>query len=248
MDATGKTEIRRKIEVCFSPSSYPEFRNEEAIVVIVDILRATSAIVTAFMNGVRRIIPVATLEEALEYKQKGYLVAAERDGIVRDFADFGNSPYNFKKEIIEGRDIVYSTTNGTHCIKLAYSSYRVLIGSYLNINAIADYVINENHDLLIFCAGWKNKFSLEDTLFAGALAELVLRSNNFRTICDSTIASIDLWNMARENIMDYLEKAAQRHRLKKNKLDDVIGFCHTLNLTQLIPALKGNYLTLVNNL
>jgi 2-phosphosulfolactate phosphatase len=248
MVETSNIETKKKIEVCFTPSSFPEFRNDEAIVVIVDILRATSAIVTAFMNGVRRIIPVATLEEALKYKQKGYLVAAERDGIVRNFADFGNSPYNFKKEIIEGRDIAYSTTNGTHCITLAHNSHRVLIGSYLNIDAIADYVINENHDLVIFCAGWKNKFSLEDSLFAGALAELVLRSNNFRTICDSTFASIDLWNIARENIMGYIEKVAQRHRLKKNKLDDVIGYCHTLNLTRLIPALKENYLTLVPNL
>jgi 2-phosphosulfolactate phosphatase len=248
MDEFNNTEAKKKIEVCFSPSSYPEFRNDEAIVVIVDILRATSAIITAFMNGVKCIIPVATLEEALEYKQKGYLVAAERDGIVRDFADFGNSPYNFRKEIIEGRDIVYSTTNGTHCITLAHNSYKVLIGSYLNINAIANYVIKENHDLLIFCAGWKNKFSLEDSLFAGALAELVLKSNNFRTICDSTVASMDLWNIARKDLLDYIEKAAQRHRLKKNKLDDVIEYCHTLNLTRLIPALKENHLTLLENL
>src|SRR5512145_1978708 len=110
------TEGKRKVEVCFSPALYPQFRNDDAIVVIVDILRATSAIVTAFMNGVKLIIPVGTLDEAMEYKKKGYMVAAERDGIVRDFADFGNSPYNFKRELIEGQEIVYSTTNGTNCI------------------------------------------------------------------------------------------------------------------------------------
>jgi 2-phosphosulfolactate phosphatase len=241
-------ETKRKIEVCFSPSIFPEFRNDEAIVVIVDILRATSAIVTAFMNGAQRIIPVATLEEAQEYKQKGYLVAAERDGIVRDFADFGNSPYNFRREIIEGMDIVYSTTNGTNCITMAHNSFRVLIGSYLNLDAIVDYVIKENRDILILCAGWKNKFNMEDSLFAGALAELVLKNNNFRTICDSTFASMDLWNIARHDVMGYIEKAAQRHRLKKNKLDDVLEYCHTLNLTRLIPVLKNNYLTLVDNL
>ncbi|HEX2395910.1 MAG TPA: 2-phosphosulfolactate phosphatase, partial [Bacteroidales bacterium] len=68
------------VEVCFSPAIYPEFKKDNSIVVIVDILRATSAIVTAFMNGVNRIIPVATLEEAKEYKKKGFFVAAERDG------------------------------------------------------------------------------------------------------------------------------------------------------------------------
>jgi len=230
------------VEVCFSPALYPEFRKDDSIVVIVDILRATSAIVTAFMNGVNRIIPVATLDEAKEYKQKGYFVAAERDGIVRDFADFGNSPYNFKRELIEGRDIVYSTTNGTNCITMASHSYRVLIGAYLNLDAIARYVISENRDLVILCAGWKNKFNLEDSLYAGALSEQVLKNPEYHTVCDSAHASIDLWNIARPDLMNYIEKAAQRHRLKKNKLDDVIGYCHTMNLTTMIPALKENYL------
>jgi 2-phosphosulfolactate phosphatase len=238
---------KRKVEVCFSPVMFSDFRNDAAIVVIVDILRATSAIVTAFMNGVRTIIPVATLDEAMDYKNKGYLVAAERDGIVRDFADFGNSPYNFRPEIIGGKDIVYSTTNGTLSIMMAKESHRVLIGSYLNLQSLVEYICREDRDLVILCAGWKNKFNLEDTLFAGLLAEEVLKNQQFTTNCDSTYASVDLWNLAKNDLMGYLEKAAQRHRLKKSKLDDVIGYCHTMNLTRLIPALKENYLTLVEN-
>jgi 2-phosphosulfolactate phosphatase len=235
---TGK----RKVEVCLTPSVFPEFRNDDAIVVVVDILRATSAIITAFMHGVRKIIPVATLEEAKEYKDKGYLVAAERDGIVRDFADFGNSPYNFREEMIRDRDIVYSTTNGTQCIMMSRNSYRVLVGGYLNLKALGDFITSEKRDLLILCAGWKNKFNLEDTLFAGALAETVLQHRNYGTICDSAIASIDLWKMAKANLLQYIEKAAQRHRLKKNGLDDVIEYCHTRDLTTVIPVLKENYL------
>jgi len=242
------TGNKRKVEICFTPALYPDFRNDDAIVVIVDILRATSAIVTAFMNGVKSIIPVATLEEALAYKQKGFLVAAERNGIVRDFADFGNSPYNFKKDVIEGRDIVYSTTNGTHCIMLARHSFRVLIGAYLNLDALVKYIVNENRDLVVLCAGWKNKFNLEDSLFAGALSESLLQHENYTTICDSVHASLDLWNLARHSIMSYIEKAAQRHRLKNNNLDDVIEYCHTPNLTSLIPVLKENCLVRLNDL
>ncbi len=235
-------ENRKKVEVCFSPAIYPAFHNQDAIVVIVDILRATSAIITAFMNGANRIIPVATLEEAKAYKDKGYMVAAERDGIVRDFADFGNSPFNFTRNRIEGKDIVYSTTNGTQSITMASNCYKVLIGAYLNLSSIVQYIVSENHDVLVLCAGWKNKFNLEDSLFAGALAEKVLENNNFYTICDSTLASIDLWNIARKDLMGYIDKAAQRHRLKKNKLDDVIEYCHTPDQTDIIPALKENYL------
>jgi 2-phosphosulfolactate phosphatase len=241
-------ERKGKVEVCFSPALYSDFRNDDAVVVIVDILRATSAIVTAFMNGVQRIIPVATLEEALGYKKKGYLVAAERDGIVRDFADFGNSPYNFHRDAIEGRDIVYSTTNGTHCIMMARDSYRVLIGAYLNLDALTEFIRQSERDVLILCAGWKNKFNLEDSLFAGALAESVLKDSRYVTDCDATHASMDLWNVAKPDLVGYIDKSAQKHRLKKNNLDDVIEYCHTPNLTSLIPALKENYLIRVEDL
>lgn len=231
-----------KIEVCVSPALYPYYENPDAIVVVTDVLRASSAIVTAFMNGVERIIPVGTLEEAKAYKEKGYMVAAERDGLVRDFADFGNSPYNFTPERVAGKQIVYSTTNGTNAIHLASSGCQVLIGAYLNLNALAKYIRQEQKDLLVLCAGWKNKFNLEDTLFAGALTQLVLEDENYSTICDAALGSIDLYNLARTDMMGYISKVAQKGRLKKNKLDDVIGYCHEYDLTELIPVLNGDHL------
>lgn len=234
-----------KVEVCFSPALYPDYENREAVVVVTDILRASSAIVTAFMNGVDRIIPVGTLEEAKRYKDNGYMVAAERDGIVRDFADFGNSPYNFTAARVKEKDIVYSTTNGTNAINLASSGHQVLIGAYLNLDALAKHIIESDRDLLIFCAAWKNKFNLEDSLFAGALAQLVLESDNFETICDATNGAMDLYDIARNNLMAYIQKVAQRERLRKNGLDDVIEYCHTLNQTSIIPVLKENYLTIL---
>ena len=236
---------KNKIEVCYSPALFPYYKNREAVVVVTDILRASSAIVTAFMNGVERIIPVGTLEEAKAFKEQGYMVAAERDGIVRDFADFGNSPYNFSPERVKGNQIVYSTTNGTNAINLASTGEQVLIGAYLNISALARYIIARGRDLLILCAGWKNKFNLEDTLFAGALSKMVLEDKQFYTICDATLGAMDLYEAAQEDMMAYIEKVAQRHRLKKNNLDDVIGYCHELDLTELIPVLNGDrHLTL----
>jgi len=231
-----------KIEVCFSPALYPYFENPEAIVVVTDVLRASSAICTAFMNGVERIIPVRTLEEAKEFKSKGYKVAAERDGIVKDFADFGNSPFNFTEERVKSQHIVYSTTNGTQAVQLASSGHEVLIGAFLNLSALSDYAAVSSRDVLILCAGWKNKFNLEDTLFAGALTDKLLQTGKFETICDSAIASHDLWNIAKENLLAYVDKAAQRHRLKKNGLDDVIEYCLTADLTRIIPVLNNDYL------
>jgi len=233
---------KHKVEVCYSPALFPFYENHDAIVVVTDILRASSAIVTAFMNGVEKIIPVGSLEEAKAYKEKGYMVAAERDGIVRDFADFGNSPYNFTPERVQGNQIVYSTTNGTNAIHLASSGYQVLIGAYLNITALARHIRDEGRDLLVLCAGWKNKFNLEDTLFAGALARKVLHDDRYSTICDATLGAMDLYDAASSDMMAYVEKVAQRHRLKKNKLDDVIGYCHEFDMTDLIPVLEDGAL------
>jgi len=233
---------KRKIEVCFSPALYPYFENKEAIVVVTDILRASSAICTAFMNGVERIIPVSTIDEAKEWKTKGYKVAAERDGIVKDFADFGNSPFNFTRERVISQHIVYSTTNGTQAVHLASSGYQVLIGAFLNLSVLCDYAVACSRDILILCAGWKNKFNLEDTLFAGAMTDKLLKTGKFETICDSAIASQDLWKIANADILSYINKTAQRSRLKKNRLDDVIEYCLTQDLTRIIPVLKIDYL------
>jgi 2-phosphosulfolactate phosphatase len=242
MTVVFMSQQSNKIEVCLTPALYNSFRNDEAVVVIVDILRATSAICTAFMNGVERIIPVATVEEAKIYKDQGYLVAAERDGIVKDFADFGNSPYNFTPERISGKTIVYSTTNGTNCIQLARESYKVYIGSFLNLDALAQQIIEDKRDVVILCAGWKDKFNLEDTVYAGALAELILKNSAFNTICDSTKAAMDLWSIAHENPYQYILKAAQKERLQRNGLDDVIEYCHTLNLTSILPFYQDGFL------
>ena len=195
---------KNKIEVCFSPALYPYFENIEALVVVVDILRASSAICTAFMNGATRIIPIGTLEEAKAMKDKGFMVAAERDGIVRDFADFGNSPFNFSPERVKGKEIVYSTTNGTQAIHLASKGFEVVIGSFLNITAICEHTFEIDRDVLILCAGWKNKFNLEDTFFAGALIEKILKNKAFYTICDSSLAALDLWSIGRHNSLAYI--------------------------------------------
>ncbi len=233
---------KRILETCFSPALYEPDHHEGSIVVIIDILRATSSICTAFENGVRAIIPVSDIEDARAYKKKGYLLAAERDGYVLDFADFGNSPFNFSRERVEGKTIVYSTTNGTGIINLASKAGIIAIGSFLNITAISEWIAANDKDVVLFCAGWKNRFNLEDSLCAGALAERLLNTSLYNSICDSTMAALDLWALARPDPPGYLEKAAQRARLRDKGLDDCIGFCMTEDFTKKIPVIKNGVL------
>jgi 2-phosphosulfolactate phosphatase len=234
--------VKRKIETCFSPALFEPEEHENSIVVIIDILRASSAICTAFANGAVKIIPVADVQEAKEYKDRGYLVAAERDGYVLDFADFGNSPFNFTREKVEGKTIVYSTTNGTGIINLSASAYMIVVGSFLNIGSLTQWLIRQDRNILLFCAGWKNRFNIEDTVCAGAIAEKLMASNLYTTICDSTLAAVDLWSLASPDLQGYINKVAQRTRLREKNLDDCIEFCLTADFTKKIPVIKNGVL------
>jgi 2-phosphosulfolactate phosphatase len=234
--------IKRDLETCFSPTLYEPERHAGSIVVVIDILRATSAICTAFENGAESVIPVATIPEAREYKEKGYLVAAERDGYVLDFADFGNSPFNFTPEKVAGKTIVYSTTNGTGIIKIASSAAFIIIGSFLNMRALTGWISKQERNVVLFCAGWKNRFNLEDTICAGAIAERLMSTSLYSTICDSTHAALDLWSLAKKDIPGYIEKVAQRSRLRDKKLDDCIPFCLTMDYTNKVPVIRNGIL------
>jgi 2-phosphosulfolactate phosphatase len=233
---------KHRLETCFSPALFEPENHKESIVVILDVLRASSAICTAFANGAHAIIPVADAKTAREYKAMGYLVAAERDGFVLDFADFGNSPFNFTEEKVKGKTIAYSTTNGTGIINQASESHTIAVGSFLNLGALTRWIIAQERDTLLFCAGWKNRFNIEDTVCAGAIASRLLESERFTTICDSTLAAIDLWSLAKDDLPGYIDKAAQRTRLRDKKLDDCIEFCLTIDLTDKIPVLKDGFL------
>ncbi|MDD2548660.1 MAG: 2-phosphosulfolactate phosphatase [Bacteroidales bacterium] len=238
---------KRKIEVCFTSENIDYFHIRQSHVVVVDILRATSSICAAFANGVKTIIPVATLGEAKKAKQRGLIVAAERNGQKRDFADFGNSPFNFTPERVAGKDVAYSTTNGTRAIVSASGGLSVSIGSFINISAVAKWLVaKQEGDVLVLCAGRKGKFCLEDSIFAGALVELLLKDKSFYTECDSAQAAIQLWNVAKVDLPSYLELISQRHRLKRLGLDDVLQYCFTPNLTDVVPILVNGKLRNAN--
>lgn len=230
----------RSVEVCFSPKLFPDIVTQgEFIVVLVDVLRATTTICTAVGNGVEAIIPVATHAEARRLKTEGYLVASEKDGVQLDWADFGNSAFSFTREAVSGKTLVYCTTNGTRALHVAASASRVAIGAFVNISAVTQWLVQRRQDVVVLCAGWKDKFCLEDTLFAGALAERLLATGQFRTECDSAHAAMDLWGVAKSDVLGYIEKAAHRHRLQRLGLDDVIPYSFECDRVDVVPVFDG---------
>ena len=229
---------KRTIEVCFSPVLYPYIlHNTNYIVVIIDVLRASTSICTAINNGVKKIIPVAGIEEAKKYKEDGFIVAAERNGIKLDFADFGNSPFNFSADIVAGKEIVYSTTNGTQAIKMVNDCDDVIVGCFNNISVASKWMHEQNKNVLLLCSGWKQKFSLEDAVCAGAFVEELMKYPDYCIQCDSATASLDLWEVAKKDLLKYMDKVLHRQRLKKFGLDDVLEYTFTLNSINVVPRL-----------
>ncbi len=233
-----------KIEVCYSPQSFDLYKTEFEIIVVIDVLRATSAICAAFDNGIEALIPVSTIDEARTYKERGYKVGAERNGQVVEGFDFGNSPYSYLKPELKGETVVLSTTNGTRSINIAkaYGDSKVVIGSLLNLDALAEWLISENKNTLCLCSGWKDKFNLEDTICAGAITDQLINTGQFESNEDSSIAAKYLFLSARDNIFGYLKSSSHRRRLKRLNLNEDIKYCLTPNQTQVIPILEGDKL------
>lgn len=234
--------MRPRVEVCFTPRSYELYNEDVDIVVCIDVLRATSAICTAFEYGVEKMIPVATLEEAIDYRQKGYIVAAERKGQIVEGFKLGNSPRTYLEGEYKGETIVMTTTNGTKAIHTARKAQTVVIGSLLNLDALAEWLIAQERNVLLLGSGWKETFCLEDTICAGAFVDQLLNSGKFRSEFDSSIAAKYLYLSAKDNYVGYLKASSHRRRLKELNLNEDIKFCLTPNQTSVIPILRNGML------
>ncbi len=234
--------MNKKIQVCLTPALLPLYNIEDFVVVVIDIFRATTSICYGIENGAKAIIPVAHVEECAAYRniECDYLLAAERDGEIVAGFDFGNSPFSYTADKVAGKTIVLTTTNGTHALHLSRKAKKIVIGSFLNLTAISNWLKNQHENILLVCSGWKNNFNLEDTLFAGALVER-LKSEGFRPD-DPAIAANDLYNLAKNDLDGYLKKTSHSERLKKLGIERDIAFCLNVDTTTAIPVLEGDML------
>ena len=219
-----------------SPALYSFYAQKKAIVIIVDIFRATTSICAAFNNGARSIRTVATVEEAIHYKEKGHLVAAERNVKKCDFADFGNSPFDFTHEKVADKEIIFTTTNGTRAIEMALDADEILIGAFSNITTLTNHCNSKKKNVLILCSGWNNRFCLEDTLFAGALTEKLIKTGKFCSDSDATLAALELWKIAQPDLLNYICSTEHYERLKSNGLENSVEYCLTEDTTPVLPV------------
>jgi 2-phosphosulfolactate phosphatase len=234
---------KKWVGVCISPALIDQFELDNAIVVVIDVLRATTSMCVAFGHGVRSMIPVVTTDEGLEYKRKGYLAAAERDGEQVEGFDFGNSPFSFMSEDLRGKDIVITTTNGTKAIKaaVALNAMEVVIGAFPNFSVLCNYLIERNQNVVLVCSGWKDKPNLEDTIFAGAVVNRL--RPYFRLYEDTTLIAETLYRSANRRKRYYLRSSSHFNRLfHKLQIQKDVKYSLRRDTHPVIPKLYGDHL------
>ncbi len=230
----------RTVDVCLTPDLMHLYPVKDHAVVVVDILRATSCMTTAFAHNINSIAPFAALEDCLAMKQKGFFTAGERDGKKVEGFDLGNSPFEYQDPKLKNQNIAFTTTNGTQAIVKSLGAAEIIIGSFLNLSAVAGHLKILPHNIIVVCAGWKGKFNLEDTLFAGALVDKLKEVAS--PACDAPLAAQALYLQAKGDMVKFLSNSSHVRRLARLNIVRDIEFCLTPDVYDVVPVLKDNLL------
>jgi len=226
---------------CLSPAMLNLYDVSSSIVVIIDVLRATSTIATALHNGAKAIVPVDSVAECIHLgKQIDAITAGERDGKVAEGLQYGNSPFEYPESFIKGKTLVLTTTNGTKLLHMALdrAAEEIITGSFPNLDAVCNYLIKKNKPVILACAAWKDKVNIEDTLFAGAVINNI--KDHFTIQCDSSQIAVTLYRAAQNDLYEFMKThdASHYHRLTNFGLEKDIRYCLTAGSVQVLPFYK----------
>lgn len=228
------------LHTCFSPALLKLYDLQHTVVVVIDVFRATSTIAAAMHNGAARVIPVDTVPKAIAIAQQtGGIAAGERDGKIADGLQHGNSPLEYDRAFIGGKILVLTTTNGTRLLHMALEqgADQIITGSFPNLDAVCRYLIRSGKNVMLACAGWKDRYNLEDTLFAGAVVESV--REHFTIHCDSSLTAAMLYRSQGHRLHEFAPSITHYHRLvdRFGFIED-IRYCLTPNVANIVPVYK----------
>ncbi|MBN8673233.1 MAG: 2-phosphosulfolactate phosphatase [Chitinophagales bacterium] len=233
------------LNTSLSPALLHLYDLSNSVVVIIDVFRATSTIASALYNGAKCVIPVDSVPKAIEIsKSIGGIAAGERDGMIAEGLQHGNSPLEYGREFIENQTLVLTTTNGTRLLQMALDkgADTIISGSFPNLSAVCDYLTAEKKNVVLGCAGWKDRFNLEDTLFAGAVISRLKK--DFTIHCDSSLMAESMYSKHKNNLAGFAPRLTHYHRLvERFGLIEDIKFCLTADLANVLPLYKEGKLT-----
>ena len=233
------------LHTVLSPRLLDIYDISNCIVVIIDVFRATSTIATALYNGAARVIPVETVEQCISIGNKtGGITAGERDGKVIEGLSYGNSPAEYPRSFIEAKTLVLTTTNGTRLLHMALKNgaAEVVTGSFPNLSAVCDHLRSQKKNVILGCSAWKDRFNLEDALFAGAVIERV--QDEFTIHCDSSLMAADLYSLHKQDMNSFIRRTTHWHRLASYGLENDLEYCVTPDQANILPIYKNGDLVI----
>jgi 2-phosphosulfolactate phosphatase len=237
-------KIKPTLYTCLSPALLHLYDLQNAVVVIIDVFRATSTIASVIKNGAKCIIPVDTVAKAIDISKKIDAIAAgERDGQIAEGLAHGNSPLEYTPEFIEGKTLVLTTTNGTKLLQMALDNNAdtIISGSFPNLSSVCKFLLEQNKNVVLGCAGWKDRYNIEDTLFAGAVISHV--KEHFTIHCDSSLTAEVLYESNKKDIVGFAPRLTHYHRLvERFGLIKDIEFCLTPNVADVLVLYKDGKL------
>jgi 2-phosphosulfolactate phosphatase len=228
-----------------SPALLHLYDVRNCIVVVIDILRATSTIATALYNGAKEVIPVDSVEKCIRLgKEMACITAGERDGIVAEGLQYGNSSFEYPREFIQNKILVLTTTNCTKLLHMAVAkgAKEIITGSFLNFSAVADHLLQKKKNVILACAGWKDKVNIEDTLFAGAVVSKL--KEDFEINCDASNMAACLYEQAKKDLYEFMKanNASHYHRLMNFGLERDIRHCLEHDIANVLPYYQNERL------
>ncbi len=240
-----------KIDACLSLKLIENYDLTDTVIVIIDVVRASTTITTALASGVAEILPLDNVEDTLKLKPQGYMLAGERNGDKISGFDTGNSPFYFvDNQDVKGRRVAITTTNGTRTLKIAeknaskFKNTEIIIGTFVNSNAVKEYLQNKNKNVLLVCSGWKSALSIEDTLFAGKMATDLLEIQNYEIGTDGAAHSMLLYNLAKDNLFDFVMTQSVRFKKMRTNLINDIKFCLKTDVFDCVPVFENGKIVL----
>lgn len=239
--------VKPSIHTSLSPALLHLYDVSNSIVVIIDVLRATSTIATVLYNGAKCIIPVDSVAACIRIgKQIEGITAGERDGKVAEGLSYGNSPFEYPRGFVSGKTLVLTTTNGTKLLHMALEkgAKKIITGSFGNLSAVCDYLIEQKRHVILGCAAWKDRVNIEDTLFAGAVISRI--KEHFTINCDASQMAETMYKDARKDLFEFLKNKHASHylRLSKFGLEKDIRYCLTEDAANVLCVYEGGKLVI----
>jgi 2-phosphosulfolactate phosphatase len=238
-----------QIDIQLTPSSPKPHLLSDRIVVVIDVLRATSVMIHALSQGASEIIPVATVEEAFQmakvFQRGAILLGGERESKKIEGFDLGNSPKEYMAEKVRGRKLILTTTNGTKAFHLVSSGREIFAGSFFNIDAVSRRCLDLDKDLLIFPSGDEGDFSLEDTVCGGMLIDVITKAGQKPiSLTDASYTAQVLYKRFETNLLEAFHLSRHGKELMKRGFGEDLAYCAQIDMADIVPQFKDGVIKL----